>query len=74
MAKADENYVERLCNSVAKKMVEVIENITIEDVNAYQIGYNKAIDEFAELIIEAYSYIPKSFVRDLAEQMKDSTY
>lgn len=30
----------------------------------------KAIDEFADKIIEAYSYIPKYYVRALAEQLK----
>jgi hypothetical protein len=50
MAKVDENYVERLCNAVAKTMVEVIENLTIEDVNMYKVGYNKAIDEFVNAL------------------------
>lgn len=52
MAKIDENYIEKLVNAVAKMIVEAIENISIEDVNMYQIGYNKAIDEFAEALKE----------------------
>lgn len=52
MAKIDENYVEKLVNVVTKKIVEAFEYLTIEDVNMYQIGYNKAIDEFAERLKE----------------------
>ena len=46
----EENYTERLVNAVAKTLVEAIENITIEDVNMYKVGYNKAIDEFVNAI------------------------
>lgn len=41
----DENYMERLANAVAKTILDAIENLSIEDVNMYQIGYNKAIDD-----------------------------
>lgn len=50
MKNIDENYAEKLVNAVAKTIVEVFENLTIEDANMYQIGYNKAIDEFVEYI------------------------
>lgn len=38
--------------------------------DVYRAGYNKAVDEFAEKITEAYSYIPKYFVFELAQQLK----
>ena len=46
----DENYTERLVNAVAKTLVEALERLTIEDVNMYQLGYNKAIVDFADKI------------------------
>ena len=42
------DYIVQLVNIVAKTMVEAFENLTIEDVNMFQLGYNKAIDDFAE--------------------------
>ena len=51
MEKTDEGYVERLCNAVVKTITEIIENLTIEDVNMYQLGYKKAIDDFAEKLV-----------------------
>ena len=31
---------------------------------------NNAIDEFAERIVKAYSYLPASVIKEMAEQMK----
>lgn len=42
----EENYIQKLVNIVAEKIVESFENITIEDVNMYVLGYNKGIDDF----------------------------
>ncbi len=36
----------------------------------YKDGYKSAIDKFAELVIEAFTYIPKKYVMALAEEMK----
>lgn len=46
----NENYTERLVNAVAKTLAEAFENLTIEDVNMYQCGYNKAITELKNKI------------------------
>ena len=35
----------QLVNTVAKTMVEAFENLKIEDVNMFQLGYSKAIDD-----------------------------
>ena len=40
----------QLVNTVAKTMVEAFENLKIEDVNMFRLGYNKAIDDFVENI------------------------
>lgn len=46
----NKDYIVQLVNTVAKTMIEAFENLTIEDVNMFQLGYNKAIDDFAENI------------------------
>ena len=52
LKKVDENtdYIVQLVNTVAKTMVEAFENLKIEDVNMFQLGYSKAIDDFVENI------------------------
>lgn len=45
----NKDYLAKLVNAVSKTMVEAFENLTIEDVNMFQLGYNKAIDD---LIVE----------------------
>lgn len=52
------NYVEILVNTVAKTLVEAFENLTIEDVNMYKIGYFKAIDDFVKLTNEISGWTP----------------
>ena len=42
------DYIVQLVNIVAKTMVEAFENLKIEDVNMFQLGYNKAIDDYTE--------------------------
>ena len=44
----NKDYIVKLVNTVAKTLVEAFENLKIEDVNMFQLGYNKAIDDFAE--------------------------
>ena len=44
------DYIVQLVNIVAKTMVEAFENLKIEDVNMFQLGYNKAIDDFVNEI------------------------
>ena len=39
------SYVEILVNTVAKTLVETFENLTIEDVNMYLLGYNQGVEE-----------------------------
>lgn len=42
------DYVKKLVNVVAKTMVDSFKNLTIEDVNMFKLGYNKAIDDCIE--------------------------
>ena len=70
----DENYIEKLCNTVAKTLVEAFERLTIDDVNMYQLGYNKAIDDFVEKAIEEQIQyacpLDKHDIEKIAEQLK----
>ena len=55
--KFDGTYFSKLCDIVLKTIVEALEGLTIEDINMYQLGYNKAIDDFSNEIdkyIERY--------------------
>ena len=44
----NKDYIVQLVNTVAKTLVEAFENLKIEDVNMFQLGYNKAIDDYTE--------------------------
>ena len=46
----NKDYIIQLVNTVAKTMIEAFENLKIEDVNMFQLGYNKALDDFIENI------------------------
>ena len=52
----NKDYIVQLVNTVAKTMIEAFENLKIEDVNMFQLGYNKAIDDFAILMKEALNH------------------
>ena len=79
----NKDYIVQLVNTVAKTMVEAFENLKIEDVNMFQLGYSKAIDDFVEKIELKYlgvhpddlyeRYYPREIckqVKELAEQLK----
>lgn len=48
----NKDYIVQLVNTVAKTLVEAFENLKIEDVNMFQLGYNKAIDDFVTNVKE----------------------
>ena len=48
----NKDYIVQLVNTVAKTMIEAFENLKIEDVNMFQLGYNKAIDDCLLVINE----------------------
>lgn len=50
-----QDYVKKLVNVVTKTIVDSFENLTIEDVNMFKLGYNKAIDDLTANIIERFS-------------------
>ena len=50
--KIEENYIEKMCNEIARIVTEAIQNLSIEDVNMYQVGYIKAIEDAVECVIQ----------------------
>lgn len=48
------DYVKKLVNVVAKTIVEAFENLTIEDVDMFKMGYNKAVDDLTANITECF--------------------
>ena len=77
----NKDYLARLVNTAAKAMIEAFENLKIEDVNMFQLGYNKAIDDFVanvkDVLITDYSVFNADDIRifidsieDIAEQLK----
>lgn len=80
-----QDYVKKLVNVVTKTMVDSFENLTIEDVNMFKLGYNKAIDDLTANITERFSGMAMSSglptegatwenairqVKQIAEQLK----
>ncbi|MCI7108056.1 MAG: hypothetical protein MR945_09265 [Agathobacter sp.] len=49
----NKKYIEQLVEAVSKTLVEAFENLKIEDVNMFKLGYNKAIDDFKKEIKDA---------------------
>ena len=69
----NKDYIVQLVNTVSKTMIEAFENLKIEDVNMFQLGYNKAIDDFAESVknlIVDLSVIRFKDIDEIAEQLK----
>ena len=51
----NKKYIEQLVETASKTLVEAFENIKIEDVDMFRLGYNKAIDDFANTLKQKYS-------------------
>ena len=69
----NKKYIEQLVEAVSKTLVEAFENLKIEDVNMFKLGYNKAIDDFAESVknlIVDLSVIRFKDIDEISEQLK----
>ena len=69
----NKDYIAQLVNAVAKTLIEAFENLKIEDVNMFQLGYNKAIDDFVESVknlISDSSVIRFKDIDEIVEQLK----
>ena len=73
----NKKYIEQLVETVSKTLVEAFENIKIEDVDMFRLGYNKAIDDFAKTSKQKYSclgyidVLAESDIDEIAEQLKE---
>ena len=72
----NKDYIVQLVNTVAKTMIEAFENLNIEDVNMFQLGYNKAIDDFVNFantmptVEEEDGTIRPVWLEEMAELLK----
>ena len=69
----NKDYIVQLVNTVAKTLIEAVENLKIEDFNMFQLGYNKAIDDFVKMLYEELLYedgLTEIDVDYIAEQLK----
>ena len=72
----NKDYIVQLVNTVAKTMIEAFENLKIEDVNMFQLGYNKAIDDFVNFCEKQFTtmygqrYVDMRDIVNIAEQLK----
>lgn len=69
----NKDYIVQLVNTIAKTLIEAFENLKIEDVNMFKLGYNNAIDDFVESVknlIADSSVIRFKDIDEIAEQLK----
>ena len=72
----NKDYIVQLVNTIAKTLIEAFENLKIEDVNMFQLGYNKAIDDFVKFasdmptVEEEDGEIRPMRLKEMAEQLK----
>ena len=72
----NKEYIVQLVNTIAKTLIEAFENLKIEDVNMFQLGYNNAIDDFVKFAntmptVEAEDgEIRPMWLEEMAEQLK----
>ena len=74
----NKDYIVQLVNTVAKTMIEAFENLKIEDVNMFQLGYNRAVDDFVnackENILCQTFGLNANGIEMIAEQLKEGVY
>ena len=72
----NKDYIVQLVNIIAKTLIEAFENLKIEDVNMFQLGYNKAIDDFVNdcekqfITMYGQRYVDIRDIVNIAEQLK----
>ena len=72
----NKDYIVQLVNTVAKTLTEAFENLKIEDINMFQLGYNKAIDDFVNVCEKQFTtmygqrYVDMRDIVNIAEQLK----
>ena len=73
----NKDYIVQLVNTIEKTLIEAFENLKIEDVNMFQLGYNKAIDDFVKFantmptVETDDGEIRPMWLEEIAEQLKE---
>ena len=73
----NKDYIVQLVNTIAKTLIEAFENLKIEDVNMFQLGYNRAIDDLLEganemaIEVDTGTYNMKAIGIGLLEQIAE---
>ena len=73
----NKDYIVQLVNTVIKTLIEAFENLKIEDINMFQLGYNKAIDDFVKFantmptVETEDGEIRPMWLEEMAEQLKE---
>ena len=67
----NKDYIVQLVNTIAKTLIEAFENLKIEDVNMFQLGYNKAIDDFVKEY-KRKTPMENRLIDEIAERLKES--
>ena len=73
----NKDYIVQLVNTIAKTLIEAFENLKIEDVNMFQLGYNKSIDDFVNacekqfITMYGQRYVDMRDIVNIAEQLKE---
>nr|DAE96902.1 MAG TPA: hypothetical protein [Bacteriophage sp.] len=68
--------IERLVDTVANTINESFKNVTIDDVNMYKLGYNKALDDLmAKLDCDKYllNDWQRDAIRDKVKEIKEES-
>lgn len=68
--------IERLVDTVANTINESFKNVTIDDVNMYKLGYNKALDDLmAKLNCDKYllNDWQRDAIRDKVKEIKEGS-
>ncbi len=72
----NKDYIAQLVNTVAKAMIEAFDNLKIEDLNMFQLGYNKALDDFVKFAntmptVEVDGEIRPMWLEEMAKKLKE---
>lgn len=82
----EETYAKRMVERCSEMIVNALQNLSIEDINMYQLGYEKgrakAIDEFVKAFLDKENqsnYIQlnhhtqswNGYAKNIAEQLKE---
>ena len=72
----NKDNITKLVNTFVNTMIDVFENLKIEDVNIFQLGYNKALDDFVKFastmptVEQKDETIRPMWLKEMSEKLK----